>query len=70
MFDAPYEQAVLGSLLPLETETSARLRPAVAGLGIDAAEAESAQANGGGGGAMQALCVPLIFPLPKVEWEA
>lgn len=45
-FSAPRQRHVLASMLQLETETKARLRPAVAALGIDPVEADAARATG------------------------
>ena len=45
-FTSPRQQYLLGSMLQLETETKARLRPAAASLGIDLVESEDARAEG------------------------
>lgn len=46
LFDSPEQRYLLGSMLQLETETKARLRPAVAKLGINLIESEAARASG------------------------
>ncbi|MGK0223149.1 MAG: hypothetical protein ACI9ON_002392 [Limisphaerales bacterium] len=45
-FTSPRQQYLLGSMLQLETETKARLRPAAVKLGIDLVESDSARADG------------------------
>ena len=45
-FTSPRQQYLLGSMLQLETETKARLRPAAAKLGISLIESDSARASG------------------------
>ena len=45
-FHSPREQYLLGTVLQLETETKARLRPVVAHLGIDIIESEESQKMG------------------------
>jgi tryptophan 2,3-dioxygenase len=45
-FTSLRQQYLLGSMLQLETETKARLRPAAASLGIDLVESEDARAEG------------------------
>jgi len=45
-FGSPRQQYLLGSMLQLETETKARLRPAAASLGIDLVESDDARADG------------------------
>jgi hypothetical protein len=47
-FESPRQRYVLGSILQLETETKARLRPSVAKLGISLVESEAARADGEG----------------------
>jgi hypothetical protein len=45
-FASPRQQYLLGTMLQLETETKARLRPAAASLGIDLVESDQAHADG------------------------
>ena len=45
-FRSPRQQYLLGSVLQLETETKARLRPAAAELGIDIIESEESRTAG------------------------
>ena len=45
-FRSPREQYVLGTVLQLETETKARLRPFLARLGIDITESEESRQMG------------------------
>jgi len=45
-FTSPRQQYLLGSMLQLETETKARLRPAAARLGVDLVESDEARAGG------------------------
>lgn len=45
-FRSPRQQYLLGSMLQLETETKARLRPAAAKLGISLVESDDARVNG------------------------
>jgi hypothetical protein len=45
-FRSPREQYLLGTVLQLETETKARLRPVVAELGIDIIESEESRTAG------------------------
>ena len=45
-FRSPRQQYLLGTVLQLETETKARLRPVLAQLGIDIVEAEESRKTG------------------------
>jgi len=70
VFDSPRQRYVLGSILQLETETKARLRPAAARLGISLIETAEARAAGESlagqvkglswQDAMRALATPLV----------